>query len=60
MSGNTCAKIFTDDEVFVCIMPLFSKAEVEMELRELARQVGIPNDIHFDRADEHMGPHSDF
>ena len=41
-------------------MNLFSKAEVGMALREFARKVGIPNEMHFDREDEQMGPHSNF
>ena len=38
-------------------MPLFSKAEVGMALSAFARQVGIPNELRFDRAADHMGLH---
>ena len=60
MSGHTCDHIFTDGELVVWIVLLISKAVVGMALRALARQVGIPNELHFDRAAEQMGPHSDF
>ena len=39
---------------------MFSEAEVGMAIRALARQVGIPNEMHFIRAAEHMKPHSNF
>ena len=60
VSGHTCAHIFTDGEQFVWIMPLFSKDEFGMALREFEIKVGIPNVLHFDRVTEHMGPHSNF
>ena len=56
MSGHTCTQIFTDGEGFF-IMYMFSKVEVGMVLRAFTRQVGIPNELHFDRADEQMVPH---
>ena len=56
MSGHTCAQIFTDGEGFFRIVPLFSKAEVGTEIRVFARQVGIPNELHFDRTAEKMVP----
>ena len=59
VSGHTCAQIFTDGKSFVWIMTFFSKDEVDMALREFKRQLGIPNDLHFDRAAEYMGLHSD-
>ena len=58
VSENTCFHIFTDGEIFIWIMPLFSKAEVGMAHRAFKRQVGITNELHFDRASEQMGPHS--
>ena len=60
VSGHTCAYIFTYDEVFVCIMPLFGNYEVVMSLRAFSIKVGIPTDLQFDRAVEQKGPHSDF
>ena len=59
MSGHTCNQIFIDVEGFFWIISLFRKAEVGMALRAFARQVGIPNELHFDRAAEQMGPQSD-
>ena len=54
MSGHTCSHIFTDGEVFVWIMYLFIKAEVGMSLRAFERQIGIPNELPFDRAAEQI------
>ena len=60
MSGNTFPQIFTDCEGFFWIMHLFSEAEVRMALRAFARQVGIPNEMHFGRASKKMVQHSNF
>ena len=60
VSGHNCAQIFTDGEEFVWIMPFFSKDEVGMELRSFTRRLGIPNELHFDGADEQMGYHRNF
>ena len=60
MSVHNCAQIFTDGEEFVWIMPFFSKDEVGMELRSFTRRLGIPNELHFDGADEQMGYHRNF
>ena len=57
--GHTCYQIFIDGEVFFWIMPLFSKAKVVMVLRAFRRQVGIPNEMHFDREADSMGQYSD-
>ena len=59
MSGNICDHIFTDGELFVWIVLLISKAVVGIALRELARKLGIANELPFDRVAEQMGPHSD-
>ena len=56
VSGHNFAQIFTDGEGSFWIMPLFSKAEVGMALRALARRIGTPNEMHVDRAAEQMGP----
>ena len=40
-------------------MHFLSKDEFGIALRELAILVGIPNELHFDRAAEQMGPQSD-
>ena len=60
VSGHTCAQIFTSGEGFVWIMPFFSKAEVGKALRALAKQLGIPNYLHFDRYSEYILLHSGF
>ena len=60
LSGHTCAHMFTDGEGYVWIMHFFSKAEVGMELRAFARQVGISNKLNFDRAADKMGRNNDF
>ena len=39
---------------------MISKAVVGIALRELARKLGIANELPFDRVAEQMGPHSDF
>ena len=57
VSGHACSHIFTDGEGFFFIMNFFNKVEVGMALRAFAIQVGISNDLHFDRADDQMGPH---
>ena len=48
VSGYTCDQIFTYGEGFFWIIPLFGKAEVGMALSALLRQVGIPNEMHFE------------
>ena len=58
--GHTCYQIFIDGEGFFWIMPLFIKDEVGMELRAFEKQLVIPNELHFDRAADHIGPHSNF
>ena len=59
VTGHECAKIYTDREEFVFIMPLFSKAEVGMSFTAFANQLGIPNELHFDIATEQTGQKTD-
>ena len=47
ITRHECDHIYTNSEGFVCIVPLFSKSEVGMFLRDFAKQVGIPNESHF-------------
>ena len=60
VSGHTCAQVFTDGEGFVWKMPLFSKAKFGVSLRAFAIQLGIPNELQFDRVAYQMAPHSNF
>ena len=41
-------------------MHFFRKVEVGRQLRDFDKQVGIPNELHFDRAAEQMGKRRKF
>ena len=60
VSRHDCYQIFTDGERIICIIPFFSKAEVGMAIISFMRQVGILNELHFGKAADQMGPHSNF
>ena len=61
LKGNTCAQIFvTNDIGFVRVYPMSSKSQAGEALRDLADDVGIPNEIACDGASEQVGPKSDF
>ena len=60
VSGHTLAQIFTDGEGFFWITSLFGKTGFGMALRALVIQVGILNELHFDKAADQMVLHSNF
>ena len=43
--GNTCAKIFTDDEGFVYVHPMQSKWQAIADFNVMTKGVGVPNTL---------------
>ena len=50
ITGYDCAQIYTDVEWLFWIVPLFCNTEVGISLSSFAKQAGIPNQLHYDRA----------
>ena len=59
-TGNTYAQIFTDGEGFVVAFPIRTKDEAGESLQRLCRDVGIPNELHSDNANEMTAPGTKF
>jgi len=59
LRGNTCAQVFTDGNGAVFVYPMKSKSEAGNQLLKLIQQIGVPSELHRDRAPE-MGGDSKF
>jgi len=59
LNGNTCAQLFTDTGM-VTIHPAVSKSAAGDCLEEFIDEVGIPSNLLFDGASEHLGPNTTF
>ena len=60
LQGHTCAQIFTDGEGFVTAIPLRSKEDAGEALAMTCRDVGVPNELHYDNANKMCGPGTKF
>lgn len=60
LQGHNCAQMFTDGEGFVVAFPLRSKEDAGEALQKNCRDVGIPNELHYDNANEMVGPNTKF
>ena len=43
LCGNTCMQLFVTDKGFVHVVPMSSKSEVPLALKEYSKKVGIPD-----------------
>ena len=59
LNGNTCAQIFTDTKM-PSVHPTTTKADAGYCLEEFIDDVGIPSNLRFDGAREHLGPNTPF
>ena len=55
LQGHTCAQMFTDGEGFVVAFPISTKEDAGEALQMNCRDVGVPDELHFDNANEMCG-----
>ena len=60
LQGHTCAQIFTDGEGFVVAFPIRTKEDAGEALQKNCRDVGVPDQLHYDNANEMVGPNTKF
>lgn len=52
--GNTCCQLFVTDKGFVYVVPMKSKSEVILALKQFAKEIGAPDAIIADMSGEQM------
>ena len=54
LQGNTCMQLFVTDKGFVHVIPMKSKKEVPLALKEFFKKVGVPDAVICDEAKEQI------
>jgi hypothetical protein len=56
LTNNMCAQIFANESFFVKAYPMEKKSMAGAALRQFIRDYGVPKQLTFDSAGEHVGP----
>ena len=51
--GNTCCQLFVSDNGYICVIPMKSRAEVLLAVKQFVKKVGAPEAIVADPIKEH-------
>ena len=54
MRGNTCCQLFVMDKGFLYVVPMRSKRDLPVALKQFAKEIGAPDAIVMDMSGEQM------
>ena len=60
LTNNKCAQIFANESFFAKAYPMEKKSMAGMALRQFIHDYGVPEQLTFDGAGEHVGPKTEF